>query len=77
MPADDRAALDATLIAAHDEGDPARLSQLYERAADALTKTGDTDAACFFLTQAYVFALEAGAPEAEDFRRLLKARGRI
>lgn len=77
MPADERAALDATLLAAHDEGDPARLSQLYERAADALTKAGDTDAACFFLTQAYVFALEAGAPQADELKRLLKARGRI
>ncbi|MBO6637200.1 MAG: hypothetical protein JJ920_04620 [Roseitalea sp.] len=73
----DRTALDASLVAAHEDGDPARLSALYERAANALTKAGDTDAACFFLTQAYVFALEAGAPRADDLKSRLKAHGRI
>jgi len=77
MPADERVALDATLIAAHENGDAARLSELYERAANALMRAGDTDAACFFLTQAYVFALEAGAPKTDELKRRLQAHGRI
>lgn len=77
MQPDDRATLDRALVAAHDDGDPARTSSLYQRAAGALMREGDIDAACFFLTQAYVFALEAGMPEAEDLRRLLKAHGRL
>lgn len=77
MPAVDRTALDASLAAAHEDGDPTRLSKLYERAANALIEAGDTDAACFFLTQAYVFALEAGAPKAEELKRRLKAHDRI
>ncbi len=77
MQAVDRTALDASLIAAHADGDTDKLSGLYERAASALMRAGDIDAACFFLTQAYVFALEAGASDAERLKNLLAARGRI
>lgn len=77
MPAPDRDALDAAIIAAHDRGDPARLSELYQKAATALEAAGDTDAACFFLTHAYVFALEAGLDDADRLRTILQDRGRI
>lgn len=65
--------LDQHMIAAHEAHDLAALVQLYTQAADA---SNDLDAACFFLTHAYVFALEAGAPEARPLHARLKAEGR-
>lgn len=73
----DRAALDAALIAAHAAGDGRALVRLYARAADqARDADGNVDAECFFLTQAYVFALQTGAPEASALHARLKAHGR-
>jgi hypothetical protein len=74
--ASDRAALDAALIAAHAAGDGRGLVALYAGAADAACRTGDAGAEAFFLTQAYVFALEVGAPEAAALHARLVARGR-
>lgn len=65
--------LDARILAAHAEGDRAALIRLYTQAADM---TQDVDASCFFLTYAYIFALEAGAPEAATLHTRLKALGR-
>ncbi|MEQ9694217.1 hypothetical protein [Shimia sp. SDUM112013] len=65
--------LDARMIAAHEAGDQAALVALYTEAAEA---AGDVDAHCFFLTHAYVFALEAGAPEAAELHARLKKLGR-
>ena len=42
----------------------------------AAIQKGEIDAACFFLTQAYVFALSAGAPQADALRARLQAHGR-
>lgn len=56
--------------------DVARLVALYLTEADRLEAAGDIDAACFYLTQAYVWALEAGRPEARDLHARLKAAGR-
>ena len=72
----DRAALDAALLAAHDRDDRAALIDLYTRAADTSEAGGDTDAACFYLTHAFVFAFEAGAPEAMTLNSRLVANGR-
>lgn len=72
----DRAALDAALIAAHEARDHARLVALYGEAADRAEAAGETDAACFFLTQAYVFALASSASEAAVLHARLMARGR-
>lgn len=72
----DRAELDAALIAAHETGDQPRLVSLYTRAADAAEAEGDTGACCFFLTQAYVFALASGAPDAGPLHDRLLAYGR-
>ena len=65
--------LHAALMAAHEAGDGAGLARLYERAAET---AGDVDAACFFLTHAYVHALEAGDPRARHLHGRLKAHGR-
>jgi hypothetical protein len=65
--------LDTRLIAAHEAGDRRALIGLYAEAADRMN---DLDAACFFLTHAYVFALEAGTSEAAPLHARLKAHGR-
>jgi len=65
--------LDARLLAADAAGNLADLTGLYIEAADAAK---DEAAAGFFLTQAYVFALEAGLPQAETLRTRLIAMGR-
>lgn len=69
-------ALDAALLAAHASGDYAALVDLYTKAADEAETSGDIDAACFFLTHAYVFALEAGSPVAKVLHARLVAHGR-
>ena len=65
--------LDAQLLAAHDAGDSAALITLYQRAAD---QAATIDAACFYLTHAYVFALEAHHPDVHAIRTRLVAEGR-
>ena len=72
----DRAALDAALLAAHADDDRRALVTLYAKAADIAGENGDRDAMCFYLTHAYVFALETGAPEADRLHARLKAEGR-
>ena len=68
--------LNACLLAAHAAGDGPVLARLYRRAADRAEARGDGDAAAFFLTHAYVFALEAGSPGAAADRARLVAAGR-
>ncbi|MFT4707420.1 MAG: hypothetical protein ACI9PU_001262 [Ascidiaceihabitans sp.] len=66
-------ALDIQLLAAHDADDTAALIVLYTQAAD---QSRDIDATCFYLTHAYVFALEQGSPMAEVLRARLISHGR-
>ncbi|MEL7098320.1 MAG: hypothetical protein AAGM84_05770 [Pseudomonadota bacterium] len=65
--------LEARLLAAHAAQDADALIGVYTDAADAAP---DVDTACFFLTHAYVFALEAGDMRAEDLRLRLAREGR-
>ena len=65
--------LDALMIAAHEAHDQKALIRLYTQAADT---SNNLDAACFYLTHAYVFALDAGAPEAKALHARLKQHGR-
>jgi hypothetical protein len=65
--------LDARMIAAHAAKDKLALVALYQEAAD---QANDLDAECFFLTHAYIFALETGAPQAADLRARLVRHGR-
>ena len=66
-------ALDTALLKAHAQQDTLLLMHLYTQAAD---ETCDSDAAGFYLTHAYVFALEAGASEAPLLRQRLIEMGR-
>ena len=70
-------ALDDRLLAAHRAGDGRALAALYAEAAEAAEAAADPDAAAFFLTQALVFALEAGGPLAAPLRARLAEMGRI
>lgn len=66
--------LDEALLDAHARDDRAALVTLYSRAAEA---TDEVDATCFFLTQAYVFALETGHAATQPLHDRLKAFGRV
>jgi len=65
--------LAARLLAAHAAGDHAALVGLYDLAAQG---AADLDTACFFLTHAYIFALEQGDARAAPLRAQLVAHGR-
>ncbi len=65
--------LDARLRRAHQAQDVAKLAALYEEAADVAK---EEDAIAFFLTHAYVHALEANAPSVEHLRQRLILMGR-
>ena len=67
--------LDNALLAAHAAGDKAVLAALYREAADRHVGGGE-DHVGFFLTQAYIFALDAGLAEAADLHRRLVTLGR-
>lgn len=71
-----RDTLDLALLDAHDKDDLAALIRLYTVAADEAELKQDIDAACFYLTHAFVFALEDGAAEAATLNQRLAARGR-
>ena len=75
-PGREDAALDAGLLAAHAAGDLAALVRFYAAAADLAEGRGQADRACFYLTQAYVFALDRGDPAAPGLHARLRAQGR-
>lgn len=66
--------LDDRLLAAHATGDLRALVTLYAEAADA---ANDLDAACFYLTQAYIFALDTGDAAAGALAARLREAGRL
>ncbi len=65
--------LDTRLLDAHAADDRRELVALYAEAADS---ANDLDAACFYLTHAYVFALETGHPRATHLHKALCRHGR-
>lgn len=67
-------ALDNRLLTAHARNDKQALVTLYTQAAD---QAADIDAACFYLTHAYIFALETGAPAASALYDRLRQHGRV
>lgn len=73
---DDGAAAGVNLDAAVRERDAATLVEAYRREADRLEARGEGDAAYFYVTQAYIWALDAGLPDADVLRARLVAGGR-
>ena len=63
-----QADLDTRLLAAHAEENRAALIALYAEASEGAR---GLTARRFYLTHAYVYALEAGSPEAVTMRRKL------
>ncbi|WP_112321642.1 hypothetical protein [Oceanibium sediminis] len=70
------AALDRALLQAHAVGDPVALARLYTLAGDLAEARGDIDAACFYLTHAFVFALQAGSADSGTLNHRLWQHGR-
>ena len=66
--------LDERLLEAHERDDKPALVALYSEAAEA---ANSEKAQGFYLTHAYVFALDIGAAEAPALRQRLKDMGRI
>ena len=70
--------LDATIERAHGAGRLDGLAECYARGGDLYEHQGETDAACFFWTQAYVLALDAGVDALADaMHAKLAARSRM
>ncbi len=67
-------ALDAKLLEAHARDDRTALIALY---AEASALSNEAVESAFFLTHAFVFALEAGDPRASGLHRRLKDMGRV
>ncbi|MEY2991925.1 MAG: hypothetical protein RI946_1319 [Pseudomonadota bacterium] len=65
--------LNEQLLAAHDHGDKAALVALYHQAAKDV---GDINSACFYATQAYIFALDCNHPDARALHAFLVEHGR-
>lgn len=66
--------LNDTILAAHARDDRRALIDLYTLAAD---QTNDINTTCFFLTYAYIYALELGHPDAVLLYARLDAHGRV
>lgn len=66
-------ALHRELLTAHQMRDLPGLVTLYAQAAET---SDDIDEMCFFLTHAYIFALDAGDARAANLRARLVAAGR-
>ena len=66
--------LDRALLHAHARDDKAALVALYTKAADV---AGDVDAACFYLTHAYVFALDINHAAQTRLHQRLRDHGRV
>lgn len=70
-------ALNRRLLDAHDSHDTSTLIDLYQQAADLAEAASHINEACFFLTQAYVFALETNSPQLENLHNRLRQYGRV
>lgn len=68
-------ALHDSILVAHQRGGAAELSRLYSQAAELRAAEGAAAAASFYLTHAYVFALEAGL-DGSAIHSKLKQEGR-
>lgn len=77
FPPSDPQGINADILAAHAADDGVALVKHYTRIADEAEHRSDKDACCFFLTQAYVFALQHGLDEHHVLQLRLQAYGRL
>ena len=68
--------LNEKIIAAHKQNDRNNLSYLYESIGKSELKKNNIDAGCFFLTNAYTYALEQNLNSAKKIHGILKLYGR-
>lgn len=73
---DSRQAIKHKLQAALQRQDLELLTKIYTDTANASEQRGNINEACFFLTQAYVCALQQGADTASKLRLRLIGHGR-
>ena len=66
----------AALLEAHASKDTNALINIYRQEGEAALALGDIHRGCFFLTHAYIYALEAGAGEASEIHEILVSHGR-
>ena len=72
------AKLDSTIRTAHATGSLEQLAKGYAESAELYERQGEIDAACFYWTQAYVIALDAGIDGlADGMKAKLGAFGRL
>ena len=58
--------------------DPLARARIYLQAAKLYSASEEIDEACFFMTQAFIFAVDTGDKKIEqEARRFLKENGRI
>ncbi len=76
LPLNEETDLHAQLLAAHAVQNRANLVRLYGQAADVAEQANQIEAACFYLTYAYVFALEIGDEQAAKLHKRLLGYGR-
>jgi len=69
--------LDDQLLQAHKISESSLLANLYTRSANLAEQNNDVDAACFYLTQALIYALDAGLADDEVLVERLSFYGRI
>jgi hypothetical protein len=68
--------LDEQVLKAHEQGDHGALVDVYHMLGDEELAGGKITSGCFLLTQAYVYALEAGDARANEIHKILKSHGR-
>lgn len=72
----DLSRLQEKLMIAHEAGDQKAMVRHYHQAGTLLLDQGDIDAGCFYLTQAYIHALELNDPATKSIHQVLTAHGR-
>ena len=68
--------INKNIISAHKKNDGKHLAILYKQYGLSELKRNNIDSGCFFLTQAYIFALEEGKDCATKIHSLVKSYGR-
>ena len=69
-------AINESIITAHKQNDRHNLARLYENLGMFELKRNNIDAGCFFLTNAYTYALEEDLNSAKKIHKILKLLGR-